>query len=687
MKSVQIRRRLPQMQVSTTNLKGGIDLANTLLNVSPGAALSLVNYEPELQGGYRRINGFERTDGRPAPSDAVYYTIVVEDASAINVGATLLGVSSGATSVVVIKDGNTLGVTKLVGSYTEGETANGTTIVSKELLAGQDNIDVDAIWQYEAEHYYRSQIGAVPGTGPVLYAFQLGSVRYAFRADEGSAKLYKSSASGWTQVPYLKILFFKDGVLAEGDIGESTVITGATSTATGTVKRFIKNDGSYGSDASGYMVIDTAGVFSDGEDIQVGGITKCVADGASANINLIAGANKFQHIAHNFYGSSATRRIYGCDGVNPAWEFDGTVLCPIYFTDKAVSWNKPTFIDAHRTYLFLQFAEGRMANSAPGEPLIFNGLLGAAEYGLGDTPTGMMSRSGNVLAIYTRNRTFGLYGSSIDDFELRTISESFGAIPYTVQKIGTVYAMDSKGIAPLERVEAYGDFESATVSRLIQPIINKYRSRVIGSCAVKARNQYRVFFNDGTVLVMGDDQYLGESVPAFSLIQLPINPTFVSASDDDEGNEVILFGGPDGFVYQMERGYNFDGEEMEFFWRQPFAHQNAPHLRKSYKRLYLDLDADRSVRLQVSTEISFGKPQSAPTLEKEVVSSLLGGDWDIDNWDEFYWDAAKSASEGISLAGIGNNISVSVFGKSKYTRPFTIQTLEIHYLPRRLRRE
>lgn len=687
MRAIQARRRLPQKQVSTTNLKGGIDLASTLLNVSPGAAIGLVNFEPELEGGYRRINGYERVDGRAAPSDAVYYTVSVADATGIAVGATLTGGTSGATSKVVIKDGNVLGVTELTGTYTLSEAANGTTITAVELRGGQDDITTDALWQYEAEEYYRDLITALPGSGDALYGFQFGADKYAFRVDAGTVKLYKSSASGWAVVNFFKILFFDAGVMADGEITEGTTITGATSAATGTVKRFIKNAGLYGSTASGYMIVDTAGTFSDGENIQVGGVTKCAADGDSAAITMTSGANKFQHIAHNFYGSTATKRIYGCDGVNPAWEFDGTVFCPIYFTDKSATWNKPTFIDAHRTYLALQFVTGQMALSSPGEPVIFSGLLGATEFGLGDTPAGMMSRSGDVLAIYTRGQTFGLYGTSSADFVLRLISESFGAIPYTVQKIGTVYALDTKGIAPLERVEAYGDFESATVSRLVRPILEKYRNRVVGSCAVKARNQYRLFFDDGTVLVMGDDQYLGESVPAFSVLQLPIVPTFVSASEDASGNQVILFGDADGFIYQMEKGYNFDGGEIEFFWRQPFAHQNSPHIRKSYKRLYLDLDTERSVALQISTEIGFGRPENATTIEHDIETSSLGGYWEVDNWDEFYWDAATSSSEGVSLAGTGNNISVLVYGNSKLIRPFTIQTLEIHFIPRRLRRE
>lgn len=679
-------RSVPQKKVDIINLKGGIDLASTLLNVNAGAALGLINFEPELEGGYRRINGYERLDGRAAPSDAIYYTVQVADATGIDVGDTLTGATSAATSVVVIKDGNSLGITSLVGSYTLGEVANGTTITEIQQIAGQSDIQTDLMWQYAAEQYYRSLITAVPGNGPALYGFHFEGDDYALRADGGVVKLYRGTASGWVVIPFHTVLFFDAGVMAEGEITEGTTITGATSAATGIVKRFVRNDGVYATDASGYMIVDTSGTFTDGENIQVETVTKCVADGASSPITLAPGG-KYQHRVHNFYGTSAFQRVYVCDGVNPAWEFDGDVLTPIYFPDQSASWNKPTFIEVHRTFLFLQFVEGTMARSVAGEPLNFSGLMGADEFGLGDTCTGMISRAGNVLAIYTKNITYGLYGTSAADFELRVISDSFGAIPYTAQKVGTVYALDAKGIAPLERVDAYGDFESATVSRKIKPIIEQYKNRVIGSCVVKARNQYRIFFDDGSAIVMTDDQYIGENIPAFSRLQFLHVPTFVSHSDDEDGGQVILFGDADGFIYRMERGYNFDGEDIEFAYRQPFAHQGAPHTRKTYRRLFIDLDADRSLTLQVGYDLGFGRAGIPTSLDTQIQAEGGGGFWDVSNWDEFYWDVAISSSSGMALHGTAQNISVVIYGNSSITRPFTIQTLEIHYLPRRLRRE
>lgn len=50
-------------------LQGGLDLVTPPLAMPPGRMIAGENYEPH-PAGYRRIDGYERFDGRPAPSDA-----------------------------------------------------------------------------------------------------------------------------------------------------------------------------------------------------------------------------------------------------------------------------------------------------------------------------------------------------------------------------------------------------------------------------------------------------------------------------------------------------------------------------------------------------------------------------------------------------------------------------------------
>ena len=671
-----------------TEMVGGLDLTTPSLRVDKGRALTLVNFEIELDGGYRRINGYERADGRAAPSGAIYYTVGVDDGSGITVGDTLTGDSSGATSEVIAKDGNTLGVTDLSGGYTLSETANSTTVTAIEARSGIADLTTDDEWQLLAEDYYRGLIGSLPGSGDTLGAIQHKSTKYAFRSDGSNAIMYKSSLSGWTVVPFFSYIFFDAGVGADGDLAEGVVITGGTSTATATIKKVIKNAGSWGSTASGYMVIDvTSGVFQDNEALQVSAVTKATANGADVAIELAPGG-KFQFKQHNFYGSSDTDYLYGCDGVNFGWEFDGTVLTPIFFLEGNPSWNTPKYIDAHSTHLFFSYPGGQLAHSSLGTPLVFNALLGAADFGLGSECTGLASRAGQVLAIYTADgRTYGLYGTEATTWELRVISEAFGATDYTVKGLGTVYAVDDKGIVPMERVQAYGDFEGATVSRKVRSILEDQKGSIVQVVTSKKRNQYRVFFTDGSALVMTDDRLASGRSNQFSTLQYPDIPTCIWNNDDSDSNEVILFGDSSGMVYQADVGYTFDGEEIEWALRTPFNHIGSPGTEKSFRRAYTNIEAERSVdAMTLRWETSYGTPYRA--LNQSVSPDIKGGGgyYDEDNYDEIYYDAELFSSSSNRLAGTGINLSILYYGRSKYTRPFTIQSVEIEYIPRRNKR-
>ena len=50
------------------SLGGGVDMVSPAITVRSGLARSAVNYEPTEQG-YRRVDGLERFDRQPKPSD------------------------------------------------------------------------------------------------------------------------------------------------------------------------------------------------------------------------------------------------------------------------------------------------------------------------------------------------------------------------------------------------------------------------------------------------------------------------------------------------------------------------------------------------------------------------------------------------------------------------------------------
>lgn len=114
-------------------LIGGEDLISPALNLAPGALTFSKNYEPGLTQGYRRIDGFERTDGRPAPSDASYWILnFTAGDNEPTVGCTFTGGTSAASAElmsVTLTSGSWAGndaagylvLTNVSGTFIDGE--------------------------------------------------------------------------------------------------------------------------------------------------------------------------------------------------------------------------------------------------------------------------------------------------------------------------------------------------------------------------------------------------------------------------------------------------------------------------------------------------------------------------------------------------------------------------------------
>ena len=51
---------LSQTSPAVFPLQGGLVLNKSTFAMQPGEAIELVNFEPDINGGYRRINGFAK---------------------------------------------------------------------------------------------------------------------------------------------------------------------------------------------------------------------------------------------------------------------------------------------------------------------------------------------------------------------------------------------------------------------------------------------------------------------------------------------------------------------------------------------------------------------------------------------------------------------------------------------------
>jgi hypothetical protein len=204
---------------------------------------------------------------------------------------------------------------------------------------------------------------------------------------------------------------------------------------------------------------------------------------------------------------------------------------------------------------------------------------------LGDDVTGFMVQPGGAseaaLAILTRNNTATLYGSGVVNWQLIPTNQEAGAIPYTIQRLGPTLMMDDRGLTSLQASQAYGNFQSATLSKLIHTWLRDKRTLAQASCVARDKNQYRLFFSDTSALYVTMDN--GQVIGMMPML-LADEVTCIWSAEFNDGSEGIFFGSSDGQVYQMERGTSFDGDAIEAYIYLAFNHSKTPRQRKRYRK-------------------------------------------------------------------------------------------------------
>lgn len=701
--SAMPRRAMAPVKYSMTRLgassqggvsfPGGLDQTTPSLTMQPGALRDGLNFECALTGGYSRIAGYERFDGRPSPSDASY--LVVQVTSFTNVpavGDAITQSGSGATGTVAAVNNETgayyMVLTKTAGSFassgtitkTGPVTIGSTTTTTVSLTAEQNSVYLNA-----AADIYRADIGAVPGSGPILgvvsTTFGGDDFVYAFRNNAGgtAVDLYKSSTGGWVQVPFFNTVEFTLG-------GAATALDGDTLTqggVTATIKRVMTRSGTWTGTAAGAFVVTnpSGGNFAAGAATTSSGATVTLS-GVQTAITLLPDG-RFQFDIGNFGGSDLTERIYGCDGVNKAFEFDGETLAPI---STGLSDDRPSNIVVHLSHLFVSF-QSSILHSGPGLPFMWLAVNGGGEIATGAPVTNLLTLPGaqttGTLGVYQRNGTRLLYGTSSADWNLVRLNTGGGGAPYSAQAIFDAFSFDELGVVTLQTTLNFGNFAASPLTRSIMPFILRERSLVSASCTCHSKSQYRVFFSDGygLFLTFANQQYLG-AMPVY----FP-NPVNVAWQDTDSaGDEVIYFGSNDngGYIYQMEKGSSFDGGIIDAYLTLPWDFMKSPRILKRYRAASIEIQSDYWVELQFGYQLGYAssnihQPTAGPLSSNFVAAPV----WDEFTWDEFVWDGVTLSPSDVSMVGTAENVQVTITSGTDYIQPFTLNSVIYHYSMRR----
>lgn len=658
---------------------GGWDNETPPILAPSGFVRKSQNYECDQLGGYVRVKGYERYDGRTSPSSGVASVIDITLTGTISVGDTVTGVTSAATGVVIAVVTGYIVVTKVVGTFVSGEVLNvggSPQATTTSAAHGASTALLRAQYKNMAADEYRDDIAAVPGSGSILGVVRFGGVTYAWRNNAGAtaAVLWKSSSTGWQAVTLYNEVSFTAGGTTEPAEG-STLTQGAN---TATIKRVVLTSGTWaGSTAAGRLIVTTPAPGNFAAGAATVGAIGLTLSGAQTAITLTPGGS-YECIVANFGGSVNTNRIYGADGVNRGFEFDGTVYVPI---TTGMTTDTPTHVHEHKKQLFFSFGAS-VQHAAPGTPYIWSVVLGASEIGMGDTVTGFQTQPGSettgAMTIFTRNRTSILYGTGVSNWQLIEYRKELGAHAHSIQDIGQTLFMDDQGITSLNTSQAFGNFSHQALSARIKTWLNGKRTKITDSCVSRDKSQYRLFFSDGYALFFTFSKKGG-----MMQVQFPHPVTCVYSSEEADGSETIFFGSTNGMVYQMERGTSFDGDAIVHNLYLVWDWLKSAQLLKRFHRASLEVSGDGYAEFSFTYRLGYGSTEIAQPGTQTEVTNFSPSIWNQVQWNNFQWNGVTLNPSLVDLGGEGENISLIISGSSDFHEPIRFSGALVHFSTRR----
>lgn len=680
---------MPRTQVDsqTVALGGGLDLLSSSQMARPGSASLAINYESAFGGGWASIGGIERFSGQPRPSDADYVLILsAGEVDGIVVGDTVTGLTSGATGVCIYVTDSALAVTKVVGTFLPDEELQ--VLGVTRAVYSPDGVSLSASLHNTlmalAAQEYADDIAAVPGSGAIRGIAALGSVVYAWRdnADATAMVLFKSTSTGWTAVELFYELSFTIGGGTQPTEG-STITQGGV---TATLKRVILEDGTYASTtAAGRYIISApvGGSFAAGALAGTLGTVPAAATGVYIGTQIaLAPGGRVLTDQFNFTASTGTRRLYGCDGVNREFEFDGTVLAPLTSGQST----KARVVRCHANHLFFGFT-GSLQHSGILAPYQFTAVSGGAELGTGDVITGMCTLPGSseraAMLVTCQDSVYVLYGNAAEGTYAWTfipVSRDAGGNIYSLEDCGAPLFHDTPGVRSLKAVQEFGNFTWNLESRLVEEAVKERTP--IASCFSKALSRYRCFFSDGSA-VSGTP---GPKGWEWSQINYGTKDIRIAYSTEVAGVTRTFYGAADGYVYEADVGRSFDGEAIEGILRLHGLNQKQPGTEKTYRWISVETMGESAFTLYSRAEFNDGDPARDPEGSYETTSYGSGALWDLSRWDASFWDTRRQDSQRLDLTGYGFNVNPIFSLSSAEQLPHTIKTVTVFYTPRKTRR-
>ena len=674
-------------------LRGGLNLSASPLEVWPGALRDSSNYFESTKGGYERIAGYERFDGRSKPSEATYYALTFDNWDNHNtdiVAGTTITVDSTLTFYIMAIDTSTSDTllayaTALVGTIADPYVAldwDGASDLTKIIERGAATDSLDETYIEDAWDYYRTQILEVGGTSSApAGVLQINDTVVAFKNDaSNNPKVYKATASGWDEGRIGRVVEISS--ITSGPVLTNETIDSTKYTVMAVCKWY--DPVTFLEDTAKKWLVIRPNTSSDapltGANSSSGGASFTI-DSVIQPISSFG--DYIDYSNHNFLSHPDSLAAFIADGKNVPMTYSQQhhVLLPIAPDFNTLSDTKATHIAVHNEKLMWSTGSGTFNISEPGLPFNYSGSYGAANIGVGDFITAMQSADSEHMIVYTKKGARKLTGTDNTNWAFYDAASNVGSQPRGVQKLDDIYALSTRGVGSLIRTETSGGYAGGSVSTHVQERIADLGSKLNCCTTLSTKEQIRWYFNDKSFLMMtvlpsGNTAMTAGTSFSFTIGEYALEVKNVSTEVWSDGRERTFFTSSTGHVYEADVGSNFDGSTIYSYLELHSNHLQSPGMNKSYKKLFFEAEGTNPVTLSLEYKTNYGaKVYEAKSMTVEGGRFI----YDVGKWDEARFDQAGRARTNASLKGYGFSIGLTIDNDSKYVLPYKLTGYTIDF--------
>jgi len=589
---------------SAFNLEGGLVLNKSTFMMQPGEALELKNFEPAVEGGYRRINGFKKYINAFVPFTA----------------------SASEKTLMVATFGDNVLAARGTAIYSSASTNLALAVASGTGMTGSGTITADSTDGFSSSGTIQLNSETFTYTGKTATTFTgvtraTGTTSAATHAlDDVLSEAWTSRDSGRTSASKYNFERFNfDGT-------DKIIVADGANNPTVFNSSLAATDIAVASAGTGEQTI-LAAVIASGDGMTGSG-TLTVADTSqfASTGSLIIGTEIFTYTGKTATTFTGVTRAVTSSAI--AHEV-GSVVADL----KPAAVTGAKFVVAFKEHMFYA---GMSANkqevifSAAFQEGSFSVAIGAGSFKVDDEITGLKVFRDDLF-IFCETRIFKLTGSSSANFSVSDVTRDIGCINGdTIQEFaGDLIFLGPDGLRTVAGTARIGDVELGTISSSVQSIFNENVANAteFDSLVITDKTQYRIFFTKSTV---GESQTKGiicvlkGTKFEFSEI-VGIRPSCTD-SFVSQGNVIVLHGAyATGHIFRQEQGNTFDGTVILGRYRSPDLTFNDPGIRKHMQRVIVNyqpeaaVDADLFVRYDYEDKDA-PRPAAYPLDSTDVVA-------------------------------------------------------------------